>query len=426
MPKERRPEPSEQLAPDRSAYNAWRETAMRRNVIILTVAAGTLALVTVFLLSQSAANDPTAARESAPVNQPTPEQLADLKAVLDNPGTAAATRIQRAMEQRENEPLALELVRTARALHKGGDRSDRFLNVMFFLHCRAGGSRRVPIDGPYLKEFSQLLLEIVEEELAATTGWGLKVDCEPLLFYLRAHPKEESLRERTLKLARTYAKIADLPPRPDERHGASQMACDYDHRVVGQVEFAWKVLFRFRVLDDGMELAKAKEILGEPTSTQRDSASWVVPTKLRSVTALHAILRDGHVDFPWWAVGARIAPSADPSDERVLALVAYFGRLGIRLVHAKEDYWRVVEPEPPAGHDVSVSIKSFPRSATWQQMQLALWEINLAYDLNAPAYLAMAFGGLNCLGGKEESPSPAVRERLQGLFDSYYPTKNGR
>ena len=117
----------------------------------------------------------------------------------------------------------------------------------------------------------------------------------------------------------------------------------------------------------------------------------------------------------------RLTPGWDPSDRRVLALVAYFKRHGVTLVNNDADRWRVVEPEPPEGHDVTVSIKTFPKNATEAQMQFALMEINIHYDLNVPAHLATCFAALGGKSGRPEAPSPALRKRLQELFERYDP-----
>ena len=103
----------------------------------------------------------------------------------------------------------------------------------------------------------------------------------------------------------------------------------------------------------------------------------------------------------------------DPSDKRIVALVAWLKLKGITLEFPTDaegsGWWRVTEPKTPADYDVVFSIRSFPAWASEAQMREAL-DINLAYMLNAPAHLAMSYGGT--VGKNPEAKGPASDDEL--------------
>lgn len=89
----------------------------------------------------------------------------------------------------------------------------------------------------------------------------------------------------------------------------------------------------------------------------------------------------------------------DPTDKRIVALVSWLKHKGVTLEYAKNaegdgGWWRVTEPETSDEYDVVFSIRAFPSWASEEQMREAL-DINLAYMLNAPAHLAMSYGGFH-------------------------------
>lgn len=109
----------------------------------------------------------------------------------------------------------------------------------------------------------------------------------------------------------------------------------------------------------------------------------------------------------------------DPSDQRVVALVAWLKHKGVTLEYTGSaeggGWWRVTEPKTPADYDVVFSIRSFPAWALEVQMRVAL-DINLAYQLNAPAHLAMSFGGCSGTHPDAELPkSDDVLPKVNGL-----------
>ncbi len=103
----------------------------------------------------------------------------------------------------------------------------------------------------------------------------------------------------------------------------------------------------------------------------------------------------------------------DPSDNRIVALVAWLKHKGVTLEYTGSaeggGWWRVTEPKTPPDYDVVFSIRSFPAWASEEQMREAL-DINLAYQLNATAHLAMSFGG--CSGTQAEAELPKSDEAL--------------
>jgi hypothetical protein len=84
----------------------------------------------------------------------------------------------------------------------------------------------------------------------------------------------------------------------------------------------------------------------------------------------------------------------DPTDQRIVALVSWLKHKGITLEYTGSTdgggWWRVTAPKPSDEYDVAFSIRSFPSWASEAQMREAL-DINLAYQLNAPAHLAMSY-----------------------------------
>lgn len=120
---------------------------------------------------------------------------------------------------------------------------------------------------------------------------------------------------------------------------------------------------------------------------------------------------------------ATIEAGLNPKNERIQALVAYLGRHDIKLVNKESSFWELVEPKH-TDVVITVSIRSFPPSASEEQMRWALHRINLAYNLNAPARLAMSdfgFQGSKQGGTKEVN---ALELRMVRLFHDYNPAKD--
>ncbi len=103
----------------------------------------------------------------------------------------------------------------------------------------------------------------------------------------------------------------------------------------------------------------------------------------------------------------------NPSDKRIVALVAWLKHKGVTVEYTGSaeggGRWRVTEPKTPADYDVVFSIRSFPAWASEKQMREAL-DINLAYMLNAPAHLAMSYGGTH--GKNPEAKGPTSDDEL--------------
>ena len=96
---------------------------------------------------------------------------------------------------------------------------------------------------------------------------------------------------------------------------------------------------------------------------------------------------------------ATVYDRVDPSDKRVVAFVSWLKRQGVTLEYAKNaegdgGWWRVTQPRISDEYNVTFSIASFPSSASEEQMREAL-DVNLAYQLNAPAHLAMSYAGFS-------------------------------
>ena len=79
------------------------------------------------------------------------------------------------------------------------------------------------------------------------------------------------------------------------------------------------------------------------------------------------------------------------------------------------------------GYYISLYFKSFPANATVEAMQKELWQINLAFMLNAPAKLAMSYPGLRGdAPGEPKFKAPDLKklgiyDKLIKLFMDYRP-----
>ncbi|MBX9689322.1 MAG: hypothetical protein K2X27_21615 [Candidatus Obscuribacterales bacterium] len=108
---------------------------------------------------------------------------------------------------------------------------------------------------------------------------------------------------------------------------------------------------------------------------------------------------------------AALNEGLNPNQAQVRALIEYFVKNGLRLEHSDASYWRL----PVADQELRVSIRTFPRLATEQQMRSALLRINLAYILNADAKMAMSYP----VSKPENARMHETAERLKNLFLAY-------
>jgi hypothetical protein len=112
----------------------------------------------------------------------------------------------------------------------------------------------------------------------------------------------------------------------------------------------------------------------------------------------------------------------DPTNPRILGLVAHFEANGIHLVHDRGGWWRVTQPASP-DFEVMVSLRAFPEGASVNQIEEALTQINLAYLLNPMARVAMSYPSIR--GGRPETVKDArfirLKVELERLFHEYRP-----
>ena len=115
----------------------------------------------------------------------------------------------------------------------------------------------------------------------------------------------------------------------------------------------------------------------------------------------------------------------DPKDERIRALVANLTKNGIKLEYSDDaGDWRIVEPKHADG-TMSVSIRSFPIAASEEQMRWAVSGINLAYQLNVSAHLAISHISMK---GSAKGKTPVVEsleKKLLRLFHKHAPAGLG-
>jgi hypothetical protein len=123
----------------------------------------------------------------------------------------------------------------------------------------------------------------------------------------------------------------------------------------------------------------------------------------------------------------------DPTDKRIVAFVAWVNRKGVTLEFVKYaegdgGVWRIARPQISEEYDVYFLIHSFPSWASEKQMREAL-DVNLAYMLNAPAYLAMSYASFtgkhpeaNLPQSDDELPKVnglPVTKAVEGWFKEY-------
>jgi hypothetical protein len=134
-----------------------------------------------------------------------------------------------------------------------------------------------------------------------------------------------------------------------------------------------------------------------------------------------------HVDNTTFEAGL------DPTDKRILAFVAWVARKGVTLEFVKSaqgdgGVWRIARPQISEEYDVYFLIHSFPSWASEKQMRDAL-DVNLAYMLNSPTYLAMSYAGFrgkhpeaNLPESDDELPEVnglPVTKAVEGWFKEY-------
>lgn len=122
------------------------------------------------------------------------------------------------------------------------------------------------------------------------------------------------------------------------------------------------------------------------------------------------------------AVSAGDDKSSTSDDAAIQAVVAHFAKNGVKL--EKEGNWWVVTDPKGDGYDVIVAWRTFPAKATEEEMRTVLKTINLAFNLNAPARVAMSVPGLQATDPAKRSPELAqvpVVAKLEKLFKEYAP-----
>jgi len=116
----------------------------------------------------------------------------------------------------------------------------------------------------------------------------------------------------------------------------------------------------------------------------------------------------------------------DKPDPQIQAVVDYFAKHGIKMEKAKEWGWHVVDPKYD-GYYILIALKSFPPSATEDEMKKVVEQTNLALMLNVPARLAMSYPGLRGdAPGEPKFKQPdlkklGIHDKMIKLFMDYRP-----
>jgi hypothetical protein len=107
------------------------------------------------------------------------------------------------------------------------------------------------------------------------------------------------------------------------------------------------------------------------------------------------------------------------------ALISYFLRYGIELKpDGQLSHWWIVTRPAACDFQVVIALRSFPLSATEQQMTHELTSVNLAFILNAPAHIAMSHPGFRGTlpDSVRRNPDDEVtRKKMIDLFKRYRP-----
>ncbi|QDU36328.1 hypothetical protein Mal4_06130 [Maioricimonas rarisocia] len=122
----------------------------------------------------------------------------------------------------------------------------------------------------------------------------------------------------------------------------------------------------------------------------------------------------------------------DPKNPQIDRFVDDLASLGYRLqFDADRSEWRSTEPVVEA-YVIRLSIGAFPPDSSLEEMQRSLMAINLAYDLNPEAHLAMSEPGLvrldsegnnsrELLEALDSEPFRTARDELKQAFVGYRP-----
>ena len=117
---------------------------------------------------------------------------------------------------------------------------------------------------------------------------------------------------------------------------------------------------------------------------------------------------------PGGAAG-RLADAGAPID----AFVRYLDGRGITLRRDRDGWWRVERPRSD-GYDVIVALRTFPPTASEEQMREQLTRVRLAFVLNPRARLAMSYpSARGTLPDGARLDDLAVRRELLRLFSEY-------
>ena len=164
--------------------------------------------------------------------------------------------------------------------------NDVYFDPIFgsYPHIRGGNPVNTPLTE---RDGIAALLRSLREQLvngsiaaANTPEMSQYFPREPLLGYVQAHPEDTALRDEVVKLTKHYANAKQSQP-----WGAGGASVFVTYRV----QWAWDMLLELGILHDGMTLADAKAILGEPTPRPSRHWMWYVPSMSHHSTELDAI-----------------------------------------------------------------------------------------------------------------------------------------
>ncbi|HUT59767.1 MAG TPA: hypothetical protein VNA25_18120 [Phycisphaerae bacterium] len=195
-----------------------------------------------------------------------------------------------ALLRTENEGLTLECVKRLREhADKPGRQIPRWWESLYrVVERRACEGDALGIDGPYLERLAKLSVDVIERHLPMPSRpvgddafyWP---KLGPVLAYAKANPKDQAFRKRVVDLARKYAKVAE---RPSARLGGQGHLVNRQAHL--QLHFAWGVLLGLDELREGMKLAEAVTILGEPTRREGGNVTWYYNSQMHVNPGLHA------------------------------------------------------------------------------------------------------------------------------------------
>jgi hypothetical protein len=207
------------------------------------------------------------------------EMTDDQKQLIDAwlAGQDVSDKLRTSVNLAENEALAARLVDIVLENTKSSTGAYKFLTA------RVGTDHdgEAGIDGPYLQRLAAWIVDVNEGKVQGRAPMTLLGAMQYAVVYLRFHPEDQLLRERSIAILKQWARA----------RGA-----DSEQKPIRTL--AWHALKQLDILTPGMSKQQAVDVLGPPDSDQADNLTWTVNNpKLENpiLGRLSAAMKDGKV-----------------------------------------------------------------------------------------------------------------------------------